>query len=170
MELGGNAPFIVFDDADLDRAVEGAYLAKMRNGGQSCIAANRFYVQDGIADDFVAAFSERMASATVGHALADGVDLGPLVDRRAVDRITGLVKDATDRGAELTAGGSAPEGKGYFFEPTVLDKVPADADISNTEVFGPVAAISRFSSQAEVLEKIERHRIRSRKLRVLRKH
>lgn len=153
MELGGNAPFIVFDDADLDRAVEGAYLAKMRNGGQSCIAANRFYVQDGIADDFVAAFSERMASATVGHALADGVDLGPLVDRRAVDRITGLVKDATDRGAELTAGGSAPEGKGYFFEPTVLDKVPADADISNTEVFGPVAAISRFSSQAEVLEK-----------------
>jgi succinate-semialdehyde dehydrogenase/glutarate-semialdehyde dehydrogenase len=153
MELGGNAPFIVFDDADLDRAVEGAYLAKMRNGGQSCIAANRFFVQDGIADDFVQAFSEKMKSVKMGHSLAEGVDLGPMVDRRAADRLTGLINDAKERGAEVTAGGNPVEGKGYYVEATVLDGVSPDADIANTEVFGPVAPVSRFSSQAEVLEK-----------------
>ena len=151
MELGGNAPLIVFDDADLDRAVEGAMLAKLRNGGQSCVAANRIYVQEGIADAFVEAFSERMSQVVLGHATADGVDLGPVIDRRAVDRLAALVTDATARGAELRAGGRAPEGAGYFFEGTVLDRVPADAEIANTEIFGPVAAISRFSTQAEVL-------------------
>lgn len=151
MELGGNAPLIVFDDADLDRAVEGAFLAKMRNGGQSCIAANRIYVQDGIADAFVEAFAEKMAGVRIGAAIAEGTDLGPVIDRRAVDRFGHLVADATEHGAELRAGGSAPEGLGYFFGATVLDKVPARAEVANTEIFGPVAAISRFSTQQEVL-------------------
>ncbi|MGO1538484.1 MAG: NAD-dependent succinate-semialdehyde dehydrogenase [Leucobacter sp.] len=153
MELGGNAPLIIFDDADLDRAVEGALAAKLRNGGQSCIAANRIYVQDGIADAFVEAYSERMANVTLGHSLAEGVGLGPVIDRRAVDNFTHLVADATSRGAELRTGGSAPEGAGYYFEATVLDNVPADAEVAQTEIFGPIAAISRFGTQAEVLQK-----------------
>ncbi|KAB1642545.1 NAD-dependent succinate-semialdehyde dehydrogenase [Gulosibacter chungangensis] len=151
MELGGNAPLIVFDDADLERAVEGAYLAKLRNGGQSCIAANRIFVQDGIADAFVEGLAEKMSQVRVGRSIDDGVDLGPLVDDRAAVSMQRLVADAVVKGADLRAGGSAPEGAGYFFEATVLDKVPTDADIANTEIFGPVAAVSRFSSQEEVL-------------------
>ncbi|MHA3723554.1 NAD-dependent succinate-semialdehyde dehydrogenase [Leucobacter sp. HY1910] len=153
MELGGNAPLIVFDDADLERAVDGAMLAKLRNGGQSCVAANRIFVQDGIADAFVEAFSEKMRKVRLGNAIADGADLGPMVDRRAVDRLSGLVEDATAHGAELRVGGRAPAGAGYFFEGTVLDRVPADAEIATTEIFGPIAAISRFSSEAEVIER-----------------
>lgn len=152
MELGGNAPCIVFDDADLERAVEGVFLAKMRNGGQSCVAANRIFVQDGIADDFVAAFAERMRGVKLGAAIAEGADLGPVIDKRAVERLGGLVADATARGAELLAGGNAPAVPGYFFEATVLDRVPVSAEIANTEIFGPVAAISRFSTQEQVLE------------------
>ncbi|UOQ56912.1 NAD-dependent succinate-semialdehyde dehydrogenase [Leucobacter allii] len=151
MELGGNAPLIVFDDADLERAVEGAYAAKMRNGGQSCIAANRILVQDGIADAFVEAFAERMAGVRLGHAIAEGAGLGPVVNRAAVENFSRLVGDAVERGAELRAGGSAREGAGYFFEATVLDRVPAGAEIANTEIFGPVAAISRFSGEAEAI-------------------
>lgn len=151
MELGGNAPCLVFDDADLERAVEGVYLAKMRNGGQSCVAANRIFVQDGIADAFVEAFSEKMAGVKLGAAIAEGADLGPVIDRRAVDRLSALVADATERGAELRAGGRAPMGAGYFFEATVLDRVPAEAEIACTEIFGPVAAISRFSTQEEAV-------------------
>lgn len=151
MELGGNAPLLVFDDADLDRAVDGAMLAKLRNGGQSCVAANRIFVQDGIADAFVEAFTEKMSQVVMGHSIADGVGLGPVIDRRAVERLSGLVTDATARGAELRTGGNAPEGKGYFFEGTVLDRVPADSEIANTEIFGPVAAISRFSTQEEAV-------------------
>lgn len=152
MELGGNAPVLVFDDADLERAVEGVFLAKMRNGGQSCVAANRIFVQDGIADAFLEAFSEKMANVRLGAAIAEGADLGPVIDGRAVTRLTSLVENAVDLGAELRAGGSAPEVPGYFFEATVLDRVPAEAEIASTEIFGPVAAISRFSTQAEALE------------------
>ena len=151
MELGGNAPLIVFDDADLERAVEGAYAAKMRNGGQSCIAANRIYVQDGIADAFVEAFTERMAGVRLGHSVAEGTDLGPVVNRGAVQDFTRLVDDAVAHGADLRTGGQAREGAGYFFEATVLDRVPQNAEIANTEIFGPVAAISRFRTQDEVL-------------------
>ena len=151
MELGGNAPCLVFDDADLERADEGVVLAKMRNGGQSCVAANRIYVQDGIADAFVEAFAEKMSKVKLGAAIAEGADLGPVIDRRAVDRLSALVKNATEQGAELRAGGSAPDAPGYFFEATVLDKVSAETDIACTEVFGPVAAISRFSTQEEAL-------------------
>ena len=153
MELGGNAPLIVFDDADLERAVEGALLAKLRNGGQSCVAANRIYVQDGIANDFVEAFSKRMSEMVLGHSIAEGVNLGPVINRDAVNNFQRLVDDAVTRGAELRAGGRAPEGEGYFFEATVLDRVPPESDIANTEIFGPVAAISRFSTQQEVLQR-----------------
>ena len=151
MELGGNAPLIVFDDADLERAVEGALAAKLRNGGQSCIAANRFFVQDGIADAFVEGLTERMAAVKLGHGIAEDAGLGPMIDRRAVQGFSRLVDDATERGAELRTGGSARPGEGYFFEPTVLDRVPADAEIANTEIFGPIAAVSRFGTQEEVL-------------------
>lgn len=152
MELGGNAPLLVFDDADLERAVEGTLVAKLRNGGQSCVAANRIYVQEGIADDFVAAYSEAMAQVVMGDPLADGVTLGPVIDDRAVANMTGLVEDAVARGADLRTGGAASEGKGHFFPATVLDRVPVDSEIANTEIFGPIAAISRFSTEAEVIE------------------
>jgi len=151
MELGGNAPFIVFDDADLERAVAGALAAKLRNGGQSCIAANRFYVQEGIAPDFVQAFSEKMAAITLGPGDDESTQLGPMIDRRAADRMAHLVTQAQEAGATLTAGGSAPDRPGYFFEATVLDNVPVDADVFTTEIFGPIAPIRRFKDQAEVI-------------------
>lgn len=153
MELGGNAPLLVFDDADLDRAVEGAILAKMRNGGQTCVAANRMFVQNGIADAFVEKFTAAMAAHKLGNAMNKDVTLGPVIDDRAVKRLQLLVDDAVAKGATLLTGGKSPDRKGHYFEPTVLDNVPANADIMTTEIFGPVAAITRFSTQAEVIEK-----------------
>ncbi|OBC10038.1 NAD-dependent succinate-semialdehyde dehydrogenase [Mycobacterium sp. 852013-50091_SCH5140682] len=153
MELGGDAPLIVFDDADLQRAVEGAYAAKMRNGGQSCIAANRIFVQDGIADAFTEALAEKMAAARVGDGLADDVSLGPLIDDRAVSAMQHLVDDAVTHGATVRTGGHAIDGPGHFFEATVLDELPSTAEIAATEIFGPVAAIQRFSSQTEVISR-----------------
>ena len=152
MELGGNAPFIVFDDADLDRAVAGAIAAKLRNGGQSCIAANRFYVQEGIAGDFVQALSEQMSAIRLGPGSDEATQLGPMIDQKSADRMVSLVTQAQEVGATLTAGGRAPEGPGYFFEATVLDNVPETADVFTTEIFGPIAPIRRFTDQAEVLE------------------
>ncbi|WOF23372.1 NAD-dependent succinate-semialdehyde dehydrogenase [Microbacterium betulae] len=149
MELGGNAPLLVFDDADLERAVEGAVIAKLRNGGQSCVAANRILVQDGIADAFAEGFAERMAETVVGNGLADGVALGPVIDERAVSGFVRLVDDAVAKGARLRLGGAALPGEGHFFEPTVLDGVPDDSDIAGTEIFGPVAAIARFATEDE---------------------
>ncbi|WP_212671263.1 NAD-dependent succinate-semialdehyde dehydrogenase [Streptomyces sp. A2-16] len=151
MELGGNAPLLVFDNADLERAVDGAFAAKMRNGGQSCIAANRILVQDGIADAFVDALTDRLVALNVGNGLAPGVGLGPVIDHNAVTRLTGLVEDATRRGAHLLTGGSAPSHPGTFFEPTLLDHVPSDADLARSEIFGPIAAIQRFSHQDEAI-------------------
>jgi succinate-semialdehyde dehydrogenase/glutarate-semialdehyde dehydrogenase len=153
MELGGNAPFIVFDDADLERAIDGACKAKMRNGGQSCIAANRFYVQDGIADAFVEGLAERMKAARLGDGIADNVTLGPHIDDRAVTRKQRLVDETVAEGATLCTGGKAVSGDGHFFEATVLDHVPTAAPLANTEIFGPVAAVQRFSSQAEVVHR-----------------
>ena len=153
MELGGNAPLIVFDDADLERAVNGAYAAKMRNGGQSCIAANRIYVQDGIADAFVEGLTEKMAAARTGDGLADDVALGPLIDDRAVAGMRELIDDATAHGAAVRTGGHAISGPGHFFQATVLDHVPTTADIANTEIFGPIAAIQRFGTQAEAVRR-----------------
>ena len=151
MELGGNAPLLVFDDADLDRAVTGAFAAKMRNGGQSCIAANRIFVQDGIADAFIEAFTEKMSKVLVGNGLAADVGLGPLIDDRAVASMTQLVTDAADRGADVRTGGQALDGAGYFFAPTVLADVPADAAVANEEIFGPIAAIQRFRTEDEAV-------------------
>ncbi len=153
MELGGNAPLIVFDDADLERAVNGAYAAKMRNGGQSCIAANRIYVQDGIAEAFVEGLTEKMSAAITGDGLADDVALGPLIDDRAVASTQRLVADAVAHGADVLTGGEAIDGPGHFFQATLLDRVPAIADIANTEIFGPIAAVQRFGTEAEVVRR-----------------
>lgn len=154
MELGGNAPFIVFDDADLDRAVEGAYAAKMRNGGQSCIAANRIYVQNGIAEAFIEGLSEKMSSTVVGDGLGDGVGLGPVINDTAARRLRALVDNATAAGADLLVGGTdAIDRPGHFVRATVLDHVPADAAVAVGEVFGPIAAVQRFSTQQEVLSR-----------------
>ncbi|WP_280416705.1 NAD-dependent succinate-semialdehyde dehydrogenase [Nocardia carnea] len=153
MELGGNAPFLVFDDADLERAVEGAFVAKMRNGGQSCIAANRFLVQNGIAEAFVEGLTERLASLPTGSGLAPGVGLGPMVDHRAVHRLQGLVDDAVERGATLHTPDPAIDGPGSYFGATLLDHVPADAEVATTEIFGPIASVQRFSTQDEALAK-----------------
>ena len=153
MELGGNAPLLVFDDADLDRAIEGAMLAKMRNGGQTCVSANRMFIQEGIADDFIAGFTERMAALVQGNPLNREVELGPVVDDRAVARLAHLVEDAVAKGADLRTGGSALPDDGHFFEATVLDNVPVAADITTTEIFGPVASITRVKTQEEAIAK-----------------
>jgi succinate-semialdehyde dehydrogenase/glutarate-semialdehyde dehydrogenase len=144
MELGGNAPFLVLDDAVLDDAVDGAMIAKMRNGGQACTAANRFYVQAGIHDAFVDALTERMAALTVGPAQDPGVECGPMINEDAVAKVERLVADAVDRGAQVRLGGHRIEAPGTFYAPTVLTDVPADAQILHEEVFGPVAPVVRF--------------------------
>ncbi len=152
MELGGNAPFLVFDDADVDAAVDGAFLAKMRNGGEACTAANRFYVHERVADQFGAKLSARLAGLRVGPGLEDGVDLGPLVNADTRDKVASLVESAAGDGAAVLTGGRAPDRVGYYYEPTVLDAVPAGADILATEIFGPVAPIVRFSAEDEAIE------------------
>ncbi len=151
MELGGNAPFIVFDDADLDAALDGAMIAKMRNGGEACTAANRFYVQHGILEAFASGLTERMAAMTVGAGYDPATQCGPMINPDAVTRIAGLVEDAVSRGARLLAGGKPLHRDGFFFPPTVLDGVPSDAPIIHEEIFGPVAAITGFTDEAEVL-------------------
>lgn len=153
MELGGNAPFIVFEDADIDAAVDGAMLAKMRNIGEACTAANRFFVHADIATEFGEKFAARMASLTVGDGLTDGVDVGPLINAKAVDKVTGLVTDATDRGAQVVTGGGKREGAGFFFTPTVITGLPGDAAMAREEIFGPVAAIQTFTDEADVIRR-----------------
>ncbi len=149
LELGGNAPFIVFDDADLDEAVAGAVTCKFRNSGQTCISANRLLVQDGIYDDFLAAFGERVAGLKVADGFADGVDVGPLIDAPALDKVERHVRGALEDGAELVVGGSSLEG--HFFQPTILTGVTMDMAMSCEETFGPVAGIARFSTEAEAV-------------------
>jgi succinate-semialdehyde dehydrogenase / glutarate-semialdehyde dehydrogenase len=151
MELGGNAPFLVFEDADVDAAVEGAFLAKMRNGGEACTAANRFYVHERVADEFGAKLSARLAALRVGPGLEDGVDLGPLVNADTRDKVASLVASAKGAGATVLTGGDAPDRVGYFYSPTVLDSVPPGAGILATEIFGPVAPIVRFSADEEAI-------------------
>lgn len=151
MELGGNAPLIVFEDADLDGAVEGAMLAKMRNLGEACTAANRFYVHEAVHDAFVEKFTGAMAKLKMGNGLDPDVDVGPLVNAGTRDKVVGFVDDAIAKGAKLHLGGTLPNGKGFFYPPTVLSHVPADADCVNDEIFGPVAAIQSFAGQDEVI-------------------
>lgn len=151
MELGGNAPFIVFDDADLDDAVAGAMAAKMRNMGEACTAANRIYVHASIADDFGARLAQEMSARTVGPGTQEGVDVGPLIDRAAQDKVRDLVADAVDGGAQVLTGGEVPDGEGYFYPPTVLTGVARDARMASEEIFGPVAPLTPFTTEAEVV-------------------
>lgn len=151
MELGGNAPLIVFDDADLDVAVEGAFAAKMRNGGEACTSANRILVQAGIADEFTRRFTERMAAVKVGRGTEQGVGLGPMVDADQVHKIAELVDDARARGARALCGGERVGERGHFYAPTVLTDVPDEARLLREEIFGPVAPIRVFTTEQEAL-------------------
>ncbi|WP_375423870.1 NAD-dependent succinate-semialdehyde dehydrogenase [uncultured Friedmanniella sp.] len=152
MELGGNAPFVVFDDADLDAALEGALIAKMRNGGEACTAANRFYVQAGIAEDFSSRLTQAMGALTVGPGSAAGVQVGPLVNAATRSKVAELVEGAVSGGATVRVGGSTTDGPGYYYPPTVLTDVPADAEILRTEIFGPVAPVTTFETEEEAVE------------------
>ena len=153
MELGGNAPLIVFDDADLDTAIEGAMVAKMRNAGEACTAANRLYVQAGIYSRFVEAFTKRMQGLSVGPGTNAETECGPMISARAVAKIDGLVKDAVGRGAKVLCGGEKLGIEGFFYPPTVLTDVPDDAEMAHEEIFGPVAPITRFDTEDEVVAK-----------------
>jgi succinate-semialdehyde dehydrogenase / glutarate-semialdehyde dehydrogenase len=151
MELGGNAPFLVFDDADLDAAIDGAMLAKMRNGGEACTAANRFYVHEAVADEFTSRIAGRLARLSVGPGLDEGTELGPLVDEATRSKVAQLVDEAASAGGKVVTGGSAPDRRGFFYQPTVLGNVPPDAGILSEEIFGPVAPVVRFCDQDEAI-------------------
>ncbi|MBA3524569.1 MAG: NAD-dependent succinate-semialdehyde dehydrogenase, partial [Geodermatophilaceae bacterium] len=151
MELGGNAPFLVFADADLEAAVEGAVVAKMRNNGESCVAANRFHVAESVAEEFTDRLTVRMAELKLGHGAEDGTDVGPLIDDDQRTIVVDLVADAVTKGATVRTGGITPEGDGFYYPPTVLSDVPADARILREEVFGPVAPVTTFGSEAQAL-------------------
>ncbi|MFJ9780611.1 NAD-dependent succinate-semialdehyde dehydrogenase [Amycolatopsis sp. NPDC101161] len=151
MELGGNAPFLVFDDADMDAAIDGAMQAKMRNIGEACTAANRFYVQRGVVEEFSRRLTERMQALPMGRGTEKDVVVGPLIDDKAVDKVKELVKDATDRGAKVLTGGSAVDGPGHFYQATVLTDVPQEARLTHEEIFGPVAPITPFDTEEEAI-------------------
>ncbi|WP_104090603.1 NAD-dependent succinate-semialdehyde dehydrogenase [Cryobacterium sp. N19] len=152
MELGGNAPFIVCADADLDRAVDGAMVAKMRNMGEACTAANRMFVHRSVATEFAAKLAQRMSELSVGDGAADGVNVGPLIEEKALLKVQGLVDDAVARGASVVVGGSREGGAGYFYQPTVLGNVSPDSLLMNTEIFGPVAPVVPFDTEDEAVE------------------
>lgn len=151
MELGGNAPFLVFEDADLEAAVEAAMLAKFRNIGQACTAANRFLVHQSVAADFAARITDKVKALVVGRGTEEGVQIGPLINERAVEKSEALVRDATDRGAEVLVGGHPVDGPGTFFEPTVVTGVQPGSDILRQEIFGPVVSIMTFTDEAEAV-------------------
>ncbi|MHC8361945.1 NADP-dependent succinate-semialdehyde dehydrogenase [Pseudomonas sp. LS2P72] len=152
LELGGNAPFIVFDDADLDAAVEGALISKYRNNGQTCVCANRLYVQDGVYDAFVAKLKTAVARLNIGNGLEEGITTGPLIDSKAVAKVEEHIADAVSKGARVIAGGKPHALGGTFFEPTILIDVPRNALVSKDETFGPLAPVFRFKDEAEVIE------------------
>nr|WP_036487165.1 NAD-dependent succinate-semialdehyde dehydrogenase [Nocardioides sp. Iso805N] len=153
MELGGNAPFLVFEDADLDAAVEGAMVAKMRNMGEACTAANRFLVHQDVAREFAQKLADRMGRLTVGRGQDDGVDVGPLIEEKAVESVHQLVTDAIHDGATLVTGGTSPDGPGFFYQPTVLVDVHPESEINSHEIFGPVAPISTFADEEEAVRR-----------------
>ena len=153
MELGGNAPFIVFDDADIDAAIDGAMIAKMRNMGEACTAANRFYVHERVHDEFAKKLTVKMAGLKIGNGLDEGVQLGPLVNKEGRDKVIELVADAVSKGAKVLTGGKMSEGAGYFYPATVLTNVSDDCKMLNEEIFGPVASIQTFTSEDEVVKR-----------------
>jgi len=152
MELGGNAPFLVFEDADLDAAVEGALLAKMRNIGEACTSANRFHVAEPVAEEFAKKLAEKMGNLKIGRGTEDDVKVGPLINQDAVDKVEELVEDARGKGATVVVGGNAPDGRGYFYEPTVLGDVPPSARLLSEEIFGPVAPVTSFESEEDAIK------------------
>ncbi|GAB2634595.1 NAD-dependent succinate-semialdehyde dehydrogenase [Kribbella swartbergensis] len=151
MELGGNAPLLVFADADLDKAVDGAMLAKMRNGGEACTAANRIYVQSSVMDEFATRLAERMRALKVGRGTEDGIDVGPLIDAEQRDKVKDLVDDAVGQGARVLTGASIAAGNGYFYQPTVLADVPRTARLQKEEIFGPIAPLTAFETEEEAV-------------------
>ncbi|HEX5260310.1 MAG TPA: NAD-dependent succinate-semialdehyde dehydrogenase [Gaiellales bacterium] len=151
MELGGNAPFLVFADADVDAAVNGAMIAKMRNGGEACTSANRFHVAESVQDEFATKLGERMGRLTVGRGTDEGVDVGPLIDDTQRSKVAELVEDARSRGASVVVGGGARDGRGYFFEPTVLAGIGDGARVLEEEIFGPVAPIAAFDDEEQAI-------------------
>ncbi|MEJ0078671.1 MAG: NAD-dependent succinate-semialdehyde dehydrogenase [Alphaproteobacteria bacterium] len=153
MELGGNAPFIVFEDADIDAAIEGAMIAKMRNMGEACTAANRFYVHEKVHGEFARKLTEKMSALKMGNGLDEGVALGPLVNAEGRDKVVELVDDAVKKGAKVLVGGKKPEGPGFFYPATVLDQVPDGAKMLNEEIFGPVASIQTFKTEDEAIKR-----------------
>jgi succinate-semialdehyde dehydrogenase/glutarate-semialdehyde dehydrogenase len=153
MELGGNAPFLVFEDADIDAAIEGAMIAKMRNMGEACTAANRFYVHEKVHGEFARKLTNKMAALKMGNGLDDGVALGPLINEAGRDKVVELVDDAVKRGAKILTGGKKPEGPGFFYPATVIDNVPDGAKMLNEEIFGPVASIQTFKSEDEAIRR-----------------
>jgi len=153
MELGGNAPFLVFEDADIDAAVDGAMIAKMRNMGEACTAANRFYVHEKVHDEFAKKLTAKMAGLKMGNGLDEGVALGPLVNKEGRDKVVELVEDAVAKGAKVLTGGETPAGPGFFYPATVVTNVPSDAKMFNEEIFGPVAAIQTFKTEDEAIKR-----------------
>ena len=151
MELGGNAPFLIFEDADLDAAVEGALLAKMRNIGEACTAANRFHVAEALQEEFSRRLAERMGALKVGRGTEEDVTVGPLIDQPSREKVAELVQDALDKGATRVVGGEIPDGRGYFYSPTVLGDVPDDARVNKEEIFGPVAPVGSFESEDDAI-------------------
>jgi succinate-semialdehyde dehydrogenase / glutarate-semialdehyde dehydrogenase len=151
MELGGNAPYLVFGDANLDEAVEQAVIAKMRNGGESCVAANRFHVHESVATEFAARLTEQLAAMPVGRGTEDGVRVGPLIDRKQRDKVAELVEDAVSKGAKVMTGGETVGDRGYFYAPTVLSGISPDTELLREEIFGPVAPIATFSTDEEAI-------------------
>jgi succinate-semialdehyde dehydrogenase/glutarate-semialdehyde dehydrogenase len=151
MELGGNAPFLVFDDADVDAAVQGALIAKMRNIGEACTAANRFHVADAVAEQFAEKLAEQMGAMKVGRGTEDGVEVGPLIDQTQREKVQNLVDQAVGQGARVLVGGHARDGAGYFYDPTVLTDVPQGAELLREEIFGPVAPVKGFSDEDEAI-------------------
>src|ERR1700760_3765411 len=153
MELGGNAPFIVFEDADIDAAIEGAMIAKMRNMGEACTAANRFYVHEKVHDAFAKKLTDKMKSLKMGNGLDDGINVGPLVNKDGRDKVIELVDDAVSKGAKVLTGGKVPSGPGFFYPATVLSNVSDSSKMLNEEIFGPVASIQTFKSEDEAIKR-----------------
>lgn len=153
MELGGNAPFIVFEDADIEKAVQGALLSKYRNAGQTCVCTNRLYVHDDIYDEFMAQFTKAVANLKIGDGLVEDTDIGPLINAKAIEKVTGLVETAIEQGATLAWGGSVSDVGHQFFQPTILTDVNEQMDIAHQELFGPVSTVFRFNDEADVIKR-----------------